>query len=77
MNLFRSEEHVRRWALYDPAAAEGVIPLPDLAAVFGTEGRRHLLDGDYIARWLPRRGAERIEALKRIGRTSSFWLGGG
>ena len=51
MNLFRAEEDIRRWALFDPASADGIISLPDLLRLFGTESRRHLLDGDYLARW--------------------------
>jgi len=26
MNLFRSEEHARRWAQFNPASGEGFIP---------------------------------------------------
>ncbi len=75
MNLFRSEEHARNWAQYNPAsAADGVIALADLAALFGTESRHHLLDADYLSRWHPRRPRERREVLERIGKTA-FWLG--
>jgi len=75
MNLFRSEEHARRWEQFRPRSEEGFISLPDLAGFFGTESRRHMLDADYLSRWYPRRGAERLEYLARIGKSSPFWLG--
>ncbi len=76
MNLFRGEEHVRRWALLNPAAAvEGLIPLADLATWFGMESRRHLLDDDYLSRWYPERDRERRAAMERLGKASPFWLG--
>jgi len=34
MNLFRSEEHVRRWALFDPASEDGIRPIQEFAALF-------------------------------------------
>ena len=75
MNLFRSEEHVRRWVLFNPESVDGMIALPDLAALFGTESRRHWLDDDYLSRWFPQRARERREVLERIGKAIPFWLG--
>ena len=77
MNLFRSEEHARRWSQFNPAseAAGGFIALPDLAAFFGTETRRHMLDADYLSAWYPKRAAERLAVLERLGKTTPFWLG--
>ena len=75
MNLFRSEEHARRWSQFNPASEEGFIALPDLVAFFGTETRQHMLDADYLSAWYPRRGAERMAVLERLGKTSPFWLG--
>jgi hypothetical protein len=75
MNLFRSEEHVRRWAQFNPMAAEGVIALADLAVLFSTASRHHLLDSGYVSRWLPQRERERQEALARLGKTTPFWRG--
>jgi len=73
MNLFRSEEHVLRWAQLDPAMADETLPVADVARIFGTESRRHLLDGNYISTWLPKRGPERVEALRRIGKANARW----
>ena len=75
MNLFRSEEHARRWPAFQARAEEGFIALPDLVGFFGTDSRRHMLDADYLSVWYPRRGAERRAHLERIGKTSPFWLG--
>jgi hypothetical protein len=75
MNLFRSEEHARRWSQYTPRSGEGFITLPQLAGFFGTESRRHMLDGDYLSTWYPRRGAERRAYLESIGKTTPFWMG--
>ena len=75
MNLFRSEEHARRWAQFNPASEEGFIALPELAAFFGTETRRHMLDADYLSAWFPRRADERREYVTRIGKAIPFWLG--
>jgi hypothetical protein len=75
MNLFRSEEHARRWPQFNPAseAQRGFIPLPDLATFFGTESRRHMLEPN--SAWYPRRAAERRDVLERLGRTVPFWMG--
>ncbi len=75
MNLFRSEEHARRWSQFNPASEDGFISLAHLADFFGTETRQHMLDPDYLSVWYPRRAAERRAVLERIGKTSPFWLG--
>ena len=77
MNLFRSEEHARRWPQFNPASEAGLgfIRLEDLVAFFGTESRRHMLDADYLSAWYPKRAAERRSVLERAGKTTPFWLG--
>lgn len=75
MNLFRSEEDVRRWDLFSPAAEEGFISLRDLAAWFSTPSRRHLLDDNYLSFWYPQRYQERKAFLEQIGKTTPFWTG--
>lgn len=75
MNLFRSEEHARRWPQFNPASEVGFISLPELAGFFGTETRRHMLDADYLSTWFPRRAEERREYVTRIGKAIPFWLG--
>ncbi len=34
MNLFRSEEHIRNWSRFDPAAEQGIVPLANLVQLF-------------------------------------------
>src|SRR5437764_276692 len=75
MNLFRSEEHARRWALFNPLSEEGFITLSDLAGFFATESRHHMLEPDYLSTWFPKRGAERPAYLERIGKATHFWMG--
>jgi hypothetical protein len=75
MNLFRSEEHARRWTQFNPASRIGFISLSELAGFFGTETRRHMLDADYLSGWFPKRAAERREYMTRIGKAVPFWLG--
>ena len=69
MNLFRSEEHARRWEQFRPESEEGFIALPDLAGFFGTESRQHMLDADYLSRWYPKRGGgtPRVPGADRQG----------
>ena len=77
MNLFRSEEHARRWTQFNPRSEEegGFITLVDLAGFFATESRHHMLEPDYLSAWYPQRAAERRAYLERIGKTTPFWLG--
>ena len=49
MNLFRSEEHARRWSQFNPRSEEGFISLPELAGFFGTETRHQMLDANYLS----------------------------
>ena len=50
MNLFRSEEHIRNWARFDPATAEGIVPLEAVVRVFSGSMFRRRLDPDYVTR---------------------------
>ncbi|PYN84103.1 MAG: hypothetical protein DMD87_28840 [Candidatus Rokuibacteriota bacterium] len=67
MNLFQSEEHARRWPAFQARSEEGFIGL--------AESRHHMLDGDYLSTWYPRRAAERRTYLELSGKVSPFWLG--
>ena len=48
MNLFRSEEHVKRWQLYARAAEDYIMPVTDWARVFAGPLFRNRLDDDYL-----------------------------
>ena len=75
MNLFRSEEHARGWAQFNPASEQGFISLTDLVGMFGTQTRQHMLDADYLSAWYPQRAVERRDYQTRIGKSTPFWLG--
>jgi len=49
MNLFRSEEHIKSWAQYDPATEEGILPLPDLVKLLSGNLFQRRLDPDYVS----------------------------
>ena len=74
MNLFRSEEHVRNWIHFNPESSQGIMALADLVQMYSVESMKHMLDGDYLSRWQPRRAGEREELLKRLGK-GPFWRG--
>ncbi len=72
MNLFRSEEHIRNWARFDPATSEGILTLPDLVKLFSGIYFRGRLDSD----WVSHSGeyAQKIvKTLKELGKTGPFW----
>jgi len=72
MNLFRSEEHIRNWARFDPAAAEGIISLSDLVKLFSGSYFRRRLDLDWVShsREYVR---EMVTTLAELGKTGPFW----
>jgi hypothetical protein len=76
MNLFRSEEHVQNWSLYDPETADGVMPLADYATLFSTGLFRERLQPDYLSRLLQLM-PEWVTTLVKLGKTGSFWRLGG
>ncbi len=76
MNLFRSEEHVRSWSLYDPESADGIMPLRDYATLFGIRLFRERLEPDY-ALSMPELVMEWITTLGSLGKTGPFWQLGG
>ena len=76
MNLFRSEEHARNWSQYDPANADGTMPLADYVALFSTGLFRERFSPDYLlrlAQFLP----EWVTTLIKLGKTGAFWRLGG
>ena len=73
MNLFRSEEHVRNWARFDPASEEGIVPLQDLVKLFSGNYFRRRMDQDWVSR-SREYIREMVETLKEIGKVGPFWL---
>jgi hypothetical protein len=72
MNFFRSEEHIRNWVRFDPAAEDGITPLSDLVRLFSCEYFRRRLDPDYFSKRLQYR-TEFLSILREIGKTGPFW----
>jgi len=72
MNLFRSEEHVRRWVHFDPASEDGIRPVADYATLFSVPMFRDRFAPDYLDR-LPALRQERMAAGERFAKGSQFW----
>jgi hypothetical protein len=75
MNLFRSEEHIRNWARFDPATAEGIIALPGLVKLFSGDFFQKRFSLDYVSRnrdYL----SDFVAALMEIAKTRPFWSPG-
>ena len=72
MNLFRSEEHIRNWAGFDPDTEEGIVPLEDLVKLFSGNYFRRRLDPDWVSRSQGYAG-EMVATMKEIGKTGPFW----
>ena len=72
MNLFRSEEHIRNWAQFDPESEDGIVPLDGLMKVFSGNYFRKRLDPDWVSR--SREYAfEMVATMQQIGKTGPFW----
>jgi hypothetical protein len=72
MNLFRSEEHIRNWAQFDPATEEGIVPLEDLVKLFSGNYFCRRMDGDWVSR-SREYARDMVATLKELGMTGSFW----
>jgi hypothetical protein len=72
MNLFRSEEHVKNWPLYDPISAESIMPLSDWALAFSGPLFKKRMEPDYLSRkgeYAP----ELFLTLQKLGKAGAFW----
>jgi len=49
MLFFRSEEHLKNWAQFDPATTDGVSTLEGLLKMFSGSIFKRRLDKDYIS----------------------------
>jgi hypothetical protein len=72
MNLFRSEEHARNWARFDPPTEEGIIPLSDLVKLFSGPYFRKRMDSDWVSR-SREYAREMVATMTQIGKTGPFW----
>jgi hypothetical protein len=75
MNLFRSEEHIRNWARFDPATEEGIIQLADLVKLFSGDFFQKRFSLEYVSRnqdYL----SSFVGAIMEIAQTRPFWVPG-
>jgi hypothetical protein len=72
MNLFRSEEHVKNWALYDPVSSESIMPLSNWATAFSGPLCKNRLEPDYLSR-VKDYASELFLSLKKFGKEGPFW----
>jgi hypothetical protein len=72
MNLFRSEDHVRNWAKYDPETAGGILPLEEVLRLFSGNFFKRRLDLDYVSR-SPEYLNEWLSEIKKVAQGRPFW----
>lgn len=72
MNIFRSEEHVKKWSLYYRMAEDYIMPVSDWAQVFSGPLFRNRLESDYLTK-SDEYFEEYQSALRRFGKQSPFW----
>ena len=72
MTFFRSEEHLRNWAQFDPGKIEGIISLPDLVTLFSGSYFRRRGDPDYVSRMLGY-AKEMNQTLQTLKNARAFW----
>ena len=72
MNLFRSEEHIRNWSRFDPAAEQGIVPLANLVGLFSLDMFKKRLEPDYVAR-AGQYAREFLSAVADLAKTKPFW----
>jgi hypothetical protein len=72
MTFFRSEEHLRNWAQFDPATKEGIISLSDLVKLFSGSLFKRRMDPDYVSH-MPEYRAEIVNDLQKLEKAGAFW----
>ncbi len=75
MNFFRSDEHVKKWPLYDPVSAESIMPVSSWAQAFSGPLFRKRLEPDYLAR-AQEYASELFLSLNKMGKSGPFWTPG-
>ena len=72
MNLFRSEEHARRWSGFRAEAAAGLLPLADVMDLASAPLFRERLNGRYVSSASTYRSAF-LERVRAVTRGDPFW----
>jgi hypothetical protein len=73
MNLFRSEEHVKRWSLYDPISEDAIMPVEDWGRLFAGPLFRSRLEPDYLARSGEHRAEFARTLFGELRKSGPFW----
>jgi hypothetical protein len=72
MNLFRSEEHIRNWAQYDPAAEQGILSLENIVKLFSEKIFQKRLDSNYVSH-IQEYFGEVLSVISEMARMRPFW----
>jgi hypothetical protein len=72
MNLFRSEEHARRWSGFSADTAAGILSFPDMVAIMSTPRHRERLNGHYVSS-VASYAKQFFDTLRQVTRSSPFW----
>jgi len=67
----RSEEHIRNWGRYDPAAEQGILPLESIVKVFSGKFMQKRLDSNYVSHALEYFG-ETVSVISKLPRCVLF-----
>lgn len=72
MNLFRSEDHARRWSGFTAERAAGLMPFIDMVAIMSTPRHRERLNGHYVSS-VAGYTQQFFDRLREVTRNSPFW----
>jgi hypothetical protein len=72
MNLFRSEEHLKKWSEFEEKTDEGILSLYDIMAIFSTPRHTRKLDKRYVSA-APEYGSLFIKRIEEVTGGSSLW----
>jgi len=72
MNLFRSEDDVRRWSGFKADTAAGILTLDQALAVMSTPRQRDRLNGRYVSSF-PTYGPPFFTRLAEVTGDSPYW----
>jgi hypothetical protein len=71
MNIFRSEDDVKAWDLFDPASTDAIRPVADYFALFNSDLFTKRLTPDYLEH-LPAYMGEAFGTIGAMGE-DPFW----
>jgi len=72
MNLFRSEEDVKRWSDWVPGSDAGIVTLEQAMAIMSTPRQRERFSGHYVSS-APGYAAAFFAKLREVTGGSPYW----